>query len=252
MADNKVKFGLSNVHIAKITETAGVITYGTPFAMPGAVSLTADPEGETTPFYADNIKYSSNGSTFDIHYDGKTYNLRTRLLGSANIYNIVSSIALALYLNVDINDIKNSVLSLKNTEHRLQLKKMGNVYQIDDAYNSNPVGAKSALDVLNLMNGTKVCVTPGMVELGQKEYEENFKFGENIAKVCDYVILVGEKKTKPIYEGLVKANFNLDNLFIINKVSESYPLLNALKEEKKELYALYENDLPDIYSEGGK
>ena len=59
MADtkNKVKFGLSNVHIAKITETEGKITYGTPFAMPGAVGLNADPEGDTTPFYADNIKY---------------------------------------------------------------------------------------------------------------------------------------------------------------------------------------------------
>ena len=57
MAENKVKFGLSNVHIAKITEEDGVINYGTPFAMPGAKSLTADPEGEQTPFYVDNIKY---------------------------------------------------------------------------------------------------------------------------------------------------------------------------------------------------
>lgn len=209
-------------------------------------------ENHDADIYADNIKYTSSGSTFDIHYDGKTYSMRTRLLGSANIYNIVSSIALALYLNVDIDDIKNSVLSLKNTEHRLQLKKMGDVYQIDDAYNSNPVGARSALDVLDLMNGTKVCVTPGMVELGQKEYEENYKFGEYIAKVCDYVILVGEKKTKPIYDGLMNSKFDKDNIFIINKVAESYPLLNALKEDKKDLYALYENDLPDIYSEGGK
>lgn len=54
---NKVKFGLSNVHIAKITETNGVITYGTPFAMPGAKGLTVNSEGGTTPFYADNIKY---------------------------------------------------------------------------------------------------------------------------------------------------------------------------------------------------
>lgn len=70
MSDNKVKFGLSNVHIAKITETDGVISYGTPFAMPGAVSLSADPEGETTPFYADNIKYyiatSNQGYTGDL------------------------------------------------------------------------------------------------------------------------------------------------------------------------------------------
>ena len=70
MAENKVKFGLSNVHIAKITEENGVISYGTPFAMPGAVSLSADPEGETTPFYADNIKYyiatSNQGYTGDL------------------------------------------------------------------------------------------------------------------------------------------------------------------------------------------
>ena len=55
--ENKVKFGLSNVHIAKITETDGEISYGTPFKIPGAVSLTADPEGETAKFYADNIVY---------------------------------------------------------------------------------------------------------------------------------------------------------------------------------------------------
>lgn len=70
MPENKVKFGLSNVHIAKITETNGAITYGTPFAMPGAKSLSADPEGETTPFYADNIKYyiatSNQGYTGDL------------------------------------------------------------------------------------------------------------------------------------------------------------------------------------------
>lgn len=71
MSDNKVKFGLSNVHVAKITVGEnGAITYGTPFAMPGAVSLTADPEGETTPFYADNIKYyiatSNQGYTGDL------------------------------------------------------------------------------------------------------------------------------------------------------------------------------------------
>ncbi len=70
MSQNKVKFGLSNVHIAKIIEESGTITYGKPFAMPGAISLTADPEGETTPFYADNIKYyiatSNQGYTGDL------------------------------------------------------------------------------------------------------------------------------------------------------------------------------------------
>lgn len=57
---NKVKFGLSNVHIAPITaQSDSGITYGTPFALPGAVNLTLDPEGESADFYGDNIKYFS-------------------------------------------------------------------------------------------------------------------------------------------------------------------------------------------------
>lgn len=82
---NKVKFGLSNVHIAKITETDGVITYGTPFKMPGAVSLTAEPEGETTPFYADNIQYyvavANNGYAGDLEIAMTPQEFLTTILG---------------------------------------------------------------------------------------------------------------------------------------------------------------------------
>ncbi len=84
-ANNKVKFGLSNVHIAKITEADGEITYGTPFAMPGAVSLTAEPEGETTPFYADNIQYyvavANNGYTGDLEIAMTPKEFLTQILG---------------------------------------------------------------------------------------------------------------------------------------------------------------------------
>ena len=86
-ASNKVKFGLSNVHIAKITETDGAITYGTPFAMPGAVSLTAEPEGETTPFYADNIQYyvavANNGYTGDLEIAMTPQEFLTTILGQS-------------------------------------------------------------------------------------------------------------------------------------------------------------------------
>lgn len=83
--NNKVKFGLSNVHIAKITETDGEISYGTPFAMPGAVGLTAEPEGDTTPFYADNIKYyiavANNGYTGDLEIAMTPEEFLTQILG---------------------------------------------------------------------------------------------------------------------------------------------------------------------------
>lgn len=57
MADNKVRFGLKNVHVCSITEDAETITFGTPVAWKGAKSLTLDPEGDTNTYYADNIAY---------------------------------------------------------------------------------------------------------------------------------------------------------------------------------------------------
>ena len=102
-----------------------------------------------------------------------------------------------------------------------------------------------ALDVLSYMDGKKIIVTPGMIELGPKEYEYNFKFGEYISEVCDEVILVGEKQTKPIYDGLISKNYDKDKIHVLNDVKLAFPLINELKGE----YVLLENDLPDIFSE---
>ena len=60
--ENKVLYGIKNVHIAKITETEGEITYGTPFAMPGARGFSPDPQGEESKWYADNIIYFRKNS----------------------------------------------------------------------------------------------------------------------------------------------------------------------------------------------
>ncbi len=57
MAENKVEFGLSNVHYAPFTVVAGVPTFEEPIAIPGAVTLTMDPIGEEYKFFADNIVY---------------------------------------------------------------------------------------------------------------------------------------------------------------------------------------------------
>lgn len=55
---NKIKYGLSNAQYAVATiANNGTATYGAKKPIPGAVSITVDPEGDSTPFYADNIVY---------------------------------------------------------------------------------------------------------------------------------------------------------------------------------------------------
>ena len=199
---------------------------------------------------ATNIKCSGKGTTFDVIFkgDNKKYQFETKLLGRHNVYNILSALALGYEFGVSIKDLQLGVRKVRPIEHRLELKKLGNFYQIDDAYNSNPVGAKSALEVLDMMDGDRIVVTPGMVELGEEEEKLNGIFGEQIADVANKVILIGEKRTKPIYDGLIKAGFKKDNIYISNDVREAYTILNKLKG-KKEMYALFENDLPDTYTE---
>ena len=199
---------------------------------------------------ATNIKCNNNGSTFDVIFKGdkKKYPFETKLLGKNNVYNILASIALGKELGMSITELQAGVRKVRPVEHRLELKNLGGMYMIDDAYNSNPVGAEMAVDVLGMMPGVKVVVTPGMIELGDKQEEYNFEFGKQIAKKADYVILIGEKITKPIYNGLIDAGFKKDNIHILNDVVDSYPLVRKLAG-KKEVYALYENDLPDSYNE---
>ena len=70
--NNKVKFGLKNCHYAKATldPATNAVTFGTPVAIPGAVNLSLDPEGDTEPFYADDMVYyttvANNGYSGDL------------------------------------------------------------------------------------------------------------------------------------------------------------------------------------------
>ena len=209
-------------------------------------------ENKDVDVHASDIKCSNIGTSFKVKLKNgdKEYSFETKLLGNHNVYNILAGLALGYELGISIDKLQQAVKNIKPVEHRLELKRLGTFYQIDDAYNSNPVGAKGAIDVLAMMPGKRIVVTPGMVELGEKEDYYNEKFGEQIAEKgnIDYVVLIGKKKTLPIKKGLEKKNYNMDNVIVYNNVKEAYNFIRGI-DTKDEVYALFENDLPDTYNE---
>lgn len=83
---SKIKYGLSNVYYAVATDNgSGVLSYGTPVALKGAVSLSLDAQGDTNTFYADNIAYftstANNGYQGDLELALIPDSFRTDILG---------------------------------------------------------------------------------------------------------------------------------------------------------------------------
>ena len=205
---------------------------------------------EKTDVFATDITVGNKGSKFTLCINGLgTIECETKLLGEHNILNILAGASVAKVLGLSLEEIAKGISKIESVEHRLQLMEPGTgVIVIDDAFNSNPDGAKAALDVLNSFKDyRKIIVTPGMIELGNLEEEENEIFGENIARVCDIAILVGKKRTMPIYKGLKKHEFNEENLYVVNSWNEASELLKTLTKVND--VVLFENDLPDTYNE---
>ena len=199
--------------------------------------------------YAKDLELTYKGTKFKVKFKGEKeeYEFETKLLGRNNIYNLLAGITLGKELGISIKDLQKAVKRVEPVEHRLSMTKYYDINIIDDAYNSNPMGCKMALEVLKMMPGKHIVVTPGMIEVGQKEYEVNKEFGRQIANHTDEVILIGEEKTKPIYEGLIEEKFNKNKIHILNDVMAAFPLMLKLKEDNT--YVLLENDLPDSFNE---
>lgn len=198
-------------------------------------------------YYASDICVSSKGTSFIVHHNSEQTMFNTVLLGQHNVLNLLGAIAICCELGIELNKLPPFVKIIQPVEHRLQLSHQGNTTVIDDAYNSNPSGVKAAMNVLSLFDGFKIVVTPGMVELGDIQEEENYKFGALMAKVCDFVVLVGPKQTAPILKGLTDNGFDSANIFITSDLTEGANKAFSLQSNNSNKIVLFENDLPDNY-----
>ena len=216
---------------------------------PSRVEVSEHPQLTAT-----NIRHTNDGLAFTVQASVNTQKateveIRSQLLGRHNVSNILAAMAVAIACGMTLEEIREAIAKVEPVPHRLQLASgAGGVTIIDDSFNSNPVGAKAALEVLSeIGNGKKVLVTPGMVELGEMEYEENKKLGERAADVCDLVILVGPMRTVPILDGLKATAYPSQQIIVALNLEEVKKHL-ATRVQPGDV-VLFENDLPDNYNE---
>ena len=202
-------------------------------------------ENKDADYIARNIKYTKDGSTFTVKINNKDYKFSTCLLGKHNITNLLTAIALAVEMNVEPKYIVKNVKTVKQIEHRLEIKQINNFTFIDDAFNANPVGCKRSLDVLELMPGKRVIVTPGLIDLGEKENDYNYEFGSYMKDKADFVILVGEKQTEYIYKGLTDSQYDMKKVLVVKNAKQALDYVYKNFTSKDTI--LLENDLPDAF-----
>lgn len=103
-----------------------------------------------------------------------------------------------------------------------------------------------SLDVLEKMPNQRICITPGLIDLGKEQDFYNKELGKYFKGRADTVILVGRKQTRAIYEGLEESGFAMKNVHVVNKVFDAFNVLARIKTP--DCYVLLENDLPDAFN----
>lgn len=204
-------------------------------------------EKEGEGYRAMDIAVSQTGTEFTVvSPSGECERFQMKLIGAHNVSNVVGAIAVANTLGMTLKELKIPVRRIQQVEHRMQMREHGLVTIIDDAYNSNPVGSKSAVETLAMFDGIRILITPGMVELGEKEEEYNYKFGTYAADCCDFILLVGKKRAVPIKEGVLSKGFPEEKCLVFDKLEDAVSYAYAIKGQGHK-YILLENDLPDNY-----
>lgn len=204
---------------------------------------------ENGDLQARGVAYGPEGTRFILEEGQEQEEISMRLLGAHNVQNLLLAAAVARHMGLRLKTIAMAARRIEPVEHRLELKKQNGLTVIDDAFNSNPTGARNALEILSAFEGgRRVIITPGMIELGELQEEKNREFGEQIARAgLDLVILVGHKRTGPIYEGIQSTGFDMEKVRKAGGLFEANQMMQDFAEEGD--VVLYENDLPDAFDE---
>lgn len=187
-------------------------------------------------YQAKNIKISIFNTKFDLYVnDIFIRNITINLLGRQSILNVMPAIILCDIYQIDLKYLGDLI----SVDNRLSLRKANDFYILDDAYNSNIVGAKYALEILGTHPKEKFIITPGFVEMDLIKDELVLLYALEINKNCDVCILEKNDFTLKLAQ-----HINIKLVFV-NDFKEAFK--EFMQRKSEECILLIENDLMDAY-----
>ena len=212
--------------------------------------LTIDEAREhDVAWIASDIVEDLSGLSFSVSNvaTGEGASITTQVVGEHNVTNLLLCIAVAHYEGIQLRDIVLRIRSLQPAESRLVRKTTAaGITIINDAYSANPKGVVSALKVLGMHSaGARLLITPGMIELGELQEEENRKLGLLAAEHATDIILVGAEQTKPILEAIQTTSFDRSRVQVVSSLQDSVAWYQQNLKAGDTI--LFLNDLPDTY-----
>ncbi len=206
-------------------------------------------DGAALDVVASHVQTGASGSRFRWAWPERSIerDVDIPLLGVHQVLNVTAALALVAALGYDLDAAAAAARSLQPVEHRLQpLRTGGPVTVIDDSYNANPVGVHNGLDVLASMDGAgKILVTPGLVELGEREVPENRRYGEHAARVCSDVIVMDARPAAALVAGLRAGGLAEPHIHVVRSLAEATAVIGRISRPGD--VVLFANDLPDTY-----
>ena len=196
-----------------------------------------------------SITFSARGTHFKIRHRGTDYDGFTPLLGRPIMLNMLGAYTLATALGMTPEIVLAALRALRPVSNRLEVVEDNGITWIRDAYNSNPIGFRAALEVTaGLPVERRILVTPGVIELGPQQYDANQALAAEAAAVCDYTLIVSETNRAAFEAGYRDSSRRGALIPVENRTAAFRWLREQLRPGDS---VILENDLPDLYENSG-
>src|SRR3989339_946210 len=160
--------------------------------------MTFGTEPENNPTYLIEETMSGlDGTIWSRSVNGRKTQVKSPLIGECIVMNVAPCVLVALHLQMTVEQINEQI---KILPPNIKIYESAGRTVIDDSYNSNPDGFRSALDILNKFPSDKkrIIITRGMLELGEKSEEIHKKIAEDIQFVADELVVITKDFVGPL------------------------------------------------------